>query len=102
MRNSFLVVSLSEFSLDELQKQERSTKLGMQVFSGLLQITLVITIMYWAKQGFSFSTLSPYNPVLYCGYALLALGFLTLGTSLKKDQGRDTIKIVLSQVLRLA
>ncbi|MCX6216126.1 hypothetical protein [Spirosoma sp.] len=52
MRNSFLVASLSEFSLDELQKQERSTKLGMQVFSGLLQITLVITIMYWAKQGF--------------------------------------------------
>ncbi|MEZ0485778.1 hypothetical protein [Fibrella aquatica] len=79
MNKRIIVQDFSEFSLDELKKQERTQKMGVRVASGLLIILLISTIIFWVKQDFSFTTTEPFNPLLYCGLGLLALGSLAIG-----------------------
>lgn len=47
--------------------------------SGLLGVLLIVTVICWSRQDFSFSNPGPFNPVLYGGFGLLALGSIAMG-----------------------
>ncbi|MBO0949773.1 hypothetical protein [Fibrella forsythiae] len=79
MNNRFIIQDFSEFSLDELKKQEHSQKMGVRVVSSLLILLLIVTIVFWIRQDFSFTNSGPFNPVLYCGPGLVSLGSVAIG-----------------------
>ncbi|RZM08290.1 MAG: hypothetical protein EOO88_50455 [Pedobacter sp.] len=79
MNNRFIIQDFSEFSLDELKKQEQSQKKGVRAVTGLLILLLIVTVVFWIRQNFSFTNSGPFNPVLYCGFGLLVLGILAIG-----------------------
>lgn len=92
MKKRIIIPDFSEFSLDELKKQERSQKIGVWIASGLLLVLLIITVIYWIRQDFSLSSSGLFNPVIYCGFGLFSLGSLALGMAGALKKVRAEIK----------